>query len=106
MVKINVTCNFSIEFPPCVQWFTIEFDPQSGTAQPEDCLLISIPKHPRIRTSAQIQEKSYQIYDECGFGNFPISRNAHIVSSIQSLRDQHSDPIVNDDWYVAQMFNT
>lgn len=106
MSNRHVAFYFSIEFPPCVQWFTIEFDPQSGTAQPEDCLLVSIPKHPRMRSAAQGQDKSFQTFDDCGSGHFPISRNAHIVSSIQSLRDQHTDPTVGDDYYVAQMFNT
>lgn len=35
---------FRVCFPETVQWFTIEFDPQCGTAQPEDCLYVSIPQ--------------------------------------------------------------
>lgn len=32
-----------ISFPDCVRWTTIEFDPQCGTAQPEDTLRLLIP---------------------------------------------------------------
>lgn len=32
-----------VSFPDCVRWTTIEFDPQCGTAQPEDILRILIP---------------------------------------------------------------
>ncbi|XP_043660407.1 E3 ubiquitin-protein ligase highwire [Drosophila teissieri] len=38
--------SYRVEFPPCVQWLTIEFDPQCGTAQLEDYLLLSIPMRP------------------------------------------------------------
>lgn len=32
-----------VSFPDCVRWTTIEFDPQCGTAQPEDALRLLIP---------------------------------------------------------------
>ena len=32
-----------VSFPDCVRWTTIEFDPQCGTAQPEDVLRLLIP---------------------------------------------------------------
>lgn len=32
-----------VTFPDCVRWTTIEFDPQCGTAQPEDVLRLLIP---------------------------------------------------------------
>lgn len=35
--------NFRVTFPSSVQWMTLEFDPQCGTAQPEDSLQIYIP---------------------------------------------------------------
>ncbi|XP_070133334.1 E3 ubiquitin-protein ligase highwire [Drosophila bipectinata] len=41
----SISC-YRVEFPPCVQWLTIEFDPQCGTAQLEDYLLLSIPMRP------------------------------------------------------------
>ena len=31
----TISCQ-RVEFPPCVQWLTIEFDPQCGTAPMED----------------------------------------------------------------------
>lgn len=49
---------YRVEFPPTVQWFTIEFDPQCGTAQPEDCLLVSIPRQQYSRSPAAQQHSS------------------------------------------------
>ncbi|KAJ8404609.1 hypothetical protein AAFF_G00334720 [Aldrovandia affinis] len=34
---------YKVSFPDCVRWITIEFDPQCGTAQPEDVLRLLIP---------------------------------------------------------------
>ncbi|XP_062389671.1 E3 ubiquitin-protein ligase MYCBP2 isoform X1 [Sardina pilchardus] len=34
---------YKVSFPDCVRWTTIEFDPQCGTAQPEDVLRLFIP---------------------------------------------------------------
>uniref|UniRef100_A0A8C8JY02 RCR-type E3 ubiquitin transferase n=1 Tax=Oncorhynchus tshawytscha TaxID=74940 RepID=A0A8C8JY02_ONCTS len=36
---------YMVSFPDCVRWTTIEFDPQCGTAQPEDVLRLLIPSH-------------------------------------------------------------
>ncbi|KAM9484009.1 E3 ubiquitin-protein ligase MYCBP2 isoform 22-T22 [Salvelinus alpinus] len=36
---------YMLSFPDCVRWTTIEFDPQCGTAQPEDVLRLLIPGH-------------------------------------------------------------
>lgn len=35
--------SYKVEFPASVKWMSLEFDPQCGTAQPEDCLKILIP---------------------------------------------------------------
>lgn len=35
--------SYKVEFPPSVKWMSLEFDPQCGTAQPEDCLKLLIP---------------------------------------------------------------
>ncbi|XP_069950165.1 E3 ubiquitin-protein ligase MYCBP2 isoform X3 [Cherax quadricarinatus] len=35
--------NYRVTFPAAVQWMTLEFDPQCGTAQPEDSLQVYIP---------------------------------------------------------------
>ncbi|XP_036396027.1 E3 ubiquitin-protein ligase MYCBP2 isoform X6 [Megalops cyprinoides] len=34
---------YKVSFPDCVRWMTVEFDPQCGTAQPEDALRLLIP---------------------------------------------------------------
>lgn len=41
--KQATVCNYSVEFPTNIKWLTVEFDPQSGTGQVEDSLIISIP---------------------------------------------------------------
>lgn len=38
--------SYKVEFPSNVKWMSLEFDPQCGTAQPEDCLKILIPSCP------------------------------------------------------------
>ncbi|KAG7266723.1 hypothetical protein CRUP_006269 [Coryphaenoides rupestris] len=34
---------YRVSFPDCIRWTSIEFDPQCGTAQPEDVLRLFIP---------------------------------------------------------------
>ncbi|XP_058840925.1 E3 ubiquitin-protein ligase highwire [Topomyia yanbarensis] len=46
--KSSAVTNYRVEFPPSVRWMTIEFDPQSGTAQPEDYVYVKIPKYYEI----------------------------------------------------------
>lgn len=43
--KLIILCPtlLKVSFPDCVRWTTIEFDPQCGTAQPEDVLRLLIP---------------------------------------------------------------
>lgn len=41
--KSATVSNYTVEFPVNVKWMTVEFDPQSGTGQIEDSLIISIP---------------------------------------------------------------
>ncbi|XP_059355583.1 E3 ubiquitin-protein ligase MYCBP2 isoform X7 [Carassius carassius] len=41
--KQAAVTQYKVSFPDCVRWVTIEFDPQCGTAQPEDVLRLLIP---------------------------------------------------------------
>ncbi|KAK4298747.1 hypothetical protein Pmani_028926 [Petrolisthes manimaculis] len=41
--KPAAVANYRVSFPPSVQWMTLEFDQQCGTAQPEDSLQVYIP---------------------------------------------------------------
>ncbi|XP_066562691.1 E3 ubiquitin-protein ligase MYCBP2 isoform X4 [Amia ocellicauda] len=41
--KQSGVTQYKVSFPDCVRWLTIEFDPQCGTAQPEDVLRLLIP---------------------------------------------------------------
>ncbi|XP_050975818.1 E3 ubiquitin-protein ligase MYCBP2 isoform X7 [Labeo rohita] len=41
--KQAAVTQYKVSFPDCVRWMTVEFDPQCGTAQPEDVLRLLIP---------------------------------------------------------------
>ncbi|XP_063604995.1 E3 ubiquitin-protein ligase MYCBP2-like, partial [Penaeus indicus] len=41
--KPATVANYRVSFPSSVQWMTLEFDPQCGTAQPEDSLQVYVP---------------------------------------------------------------
>ncbi|PIO39320.1 hypothetical protein AB205_0075490 [Aquarana catesbeiana] len=41
--KAASVMQFKVSFPECVRWISVEFDPQCGTAQPEDVLRLLIP---------------------------------------------------------------
>lgn len=113
---------FRIEFPPCVQWFTIEFDSQCGTAQVEDYLLVSIPKTPMSvacngQTSISMLEQSHCLLDDVagvdgvdGFSSFDsqslgICKNARLSTSVDSYGRDRKAGGDEDEWHVAQMFN-
>lgn len=96
-----------------MQWLTIEFDPMSGTAQPEDYLLVSIPKQaPVISTTLLSPDQSCSQYDELDIDgstsfdsdNLGICKNARLTTSFDSFaRDRKSGE--EDEWHIAQMFN-
>lgn len=50
--------SYKVEFPSTVQWMSLEFDPQCGTAQPEDCLKILIPA---VRENSKDQQTKMKI---------------------------------------------
>lgn len=75
--KINYFFFSRVEFPATVQWFTVEFDPQCGTAQLEDNLFISIPnRNPHHNNPPS--------YEESNVANskFSVLKNATISTSI------------------------
>ncbi|XP_068123974.1 E3 ubiquitin-protein ligase MYCBP2 isoform X9 [Hyperolius riggenbachi] len=41
--KAASVMQYKVSFPECVRWIAVEFDPQCGTAQPEDVLRLLIP---------------------------------------------------------------
>lgn len=110
----------SIEFPPCVHWFTIEFDPQCGTAQAEDYLLVSIPKASasgacNSQTTVSPLDQSHCLLDDMGdamdgFSSFDsetlgICKNARLSTSVASYGRERKSAGDDDEWHVAQMFN-
>lgn len=105
-----------VEFPPCVQWLTIEFDPMSGTAQPEDYLLVSIPKQATaITTTMTSSDQCCSQYDESDIvdgstsfdsDNLGICKNARLTASFDTFaKERKSGSGEDDEWHIAQMFN-
>lgn len=99
-----------------MQWLTIEFDPMSGTAQPEDYLLVSIPKQtPIIPTTSVSPDQSCSQYDEADgvdgpasfdSDNLGICKNARLTTSFDSFaKERKSGSSEEDEWHIAQMFN-
>lgn len=98
---------YRIQFPPCVQWFTIEFDPQCGTVQPDDYLNVSIPIQSLSRTdgfhkhqvpcdsACQRQGQSPSI-SMCSMDNDNAAAAAH---------KQPSADYDSDDWIVLKKLN-
>lgn len=106
-----------VEFPPCVQWFTIEFDQNSGTAQAEDYLLISIPKNLSVmspsNSSSLDQSHSQYIDDHDSFDginpfdseNLGVCKNARLTTSFDIYSKDRKSVADDDEWHIAQMFN-
>lgn len=99
-----LTCR--VEFPPCVQWFTIEFDSQCGTIQTEDYLNVSIPMQSLYGPTNRF--KSNEIKCELDSNN----RYVDSVTSMCSLADENAEIVANqckddspDDWFVVKKFN-
>ncbi|TDG40226.1 hypothetical protein AWZ03_013349 [Drosophila navojoa] len=123
----SISC-YRVEFPPCVQWLTIEFDSQCGTAQLEDYLLLSIPMRPTASPAAATPpcqstttptaaaaaaaastapgEEYYDLLDN----NVSTRRthNAHLqMTSCCRTTGSLPEPAAADpDWIVVKKFNT
>lgn len=96
---------YRVEFPPCVQWFTIEFDPQCGTVQPDDYLNVSIPvqmhhRNLNLRGSkacdSEVPRQVTSVSSYCSMAD----DNAGVVSAGHSTDDQSSE-----DWIVVKKYN-
>lgn len=86
----------------------------SGTAQPEDYLLVSVPKQaPVIPTASVSPDQSCSQYDEADgvdtsfeSDNLGICKNARLTTSFDSfLKERKSGGGEEDEWHIAQMFN-
>lgn len=116
--KSATISSFTVEFPASVQWFTVEFDQQCGTAQPEDYLLVSIP--PKANRSV---DKTAVNGADCGSNiggdgqvdgavnnrKFSICKNALITTTIQTndggKRAGGNSDDGSDGPFVVKMFN-
>lgn len=104
----TISCQH-VEFPPCVQWLTIEFDPQSGTAQLEDYLLLSIPMRPTVTESCPTNEDYFDMLDNNVRRGQGCTGNALISSCYKSANakdERESGASVERDWIVVKKFNT
>lgn len=103
---------FGVEFPPCVQWFTIEFDPQCGTAQPEDYLLVSIPSRSTAQSERFVDDSQPELLSNAETAtkrrNFPISKNVGISTSFINKKDNtiYKKTDKDNTPFVVKMFNT
>lgn len=103
---------FCVEFPPCVQWFTIEFDPQCGTAQPEDYLLVSIPSRSTALSERFVDDTQPELLSNADNTTkrrkFPISKNVCISTNIMNKKDNaiYKKTDKDNTPFVVKMFNT
>lgn len=87
----------------------------TGTAQPEDYLLISIPKQaPIITTTPTFQDQSCSQYDDSDVidgsnsfdsDNLGICKNARLTASFDVFAKERKSSGDDDEWHIAQMFN-
>ena len=106
----TVNC-YRVEFPPCVQWLTLEFDPQCGTAQLEDYLLISIPLRGNSDENL-VQFKEAGTKDENAKRQLSRAGNCKNAKIFLSCCDKKKSDFSNSlddhtlDWVVVKKFNT
>ncbi|XP_055913946.1 E3 ubiquitin-protein ligase highwire isoform X3 [Eupeodes corollae] len=102
----SITCQ-RVEFPPCVQWFAIEFDPQCGTAQLEDYLLISIPSKPYLAEACQVDNDYLDMLDNNMSMQRSSCKNAVVTNYNRGGLGANANSNANDnDWVVIKKFNT
>ncbi|XP_055893471.1 E3 ubiquitin-protein ligase MYCBP2-like isoform X4 [Biomphalaria glabrata] len=53
--KAATVVNYRVEFPSCVRWMVLEFDPQCATGQPEDSVQLYIPAFDSLSKSTLSQ---------------------------------------------------
>ena len=80
--------SYKVEFPQSVKWMSLEFDPQCGTAQPEDCLKILIPSNNEASGSNSFDEK----------GKLKVQKSV--------LINDKEGPAVNEQQIMIKKFNT
>lgn len=104
----TISCQ-RVEFPPCVQWLTIEFDSQCGTAQLEDYLLLSIPLRPTVTETSPTNEDYFDMMDNNMRRSHGCTGNALISScykSVHTKEEQDSGVVMDREWIVVKKFNT
>lgn len=88
----------------------------SGTVQPEDYLLVSIPKQAPVLSNISVSpDQSCSQYDESeavdgtasfDSDNLGICKNARLTTSFDTFaKERKSGTGEEDEWHIAQMFN-
>lgn len=111
--KSSTINSYRVEFPPCVNWFTVEFDNQCGTAQPEDYLLISIPNSIKNKVTGKGEDSEgaggflhqEKIINDGGNYKFGVRKNVDVVTSSCTNKDQ-KELSKDNDWIIIKKFNT
>ncbi|KAL9885814.1 MYC binding protein highwire isoform 2-T2 [Glossina fuscipes fuscipes] len=103
----SINC-YRVEFPACVQWLTIEFDAQCGTAQLEDYLLVSMPTRPLLNCEpGPIHDDYYDILDNNIKTNRGNCKNATLIATCYKAPAWRDiQPTIDPDWIVVKKFNT
>lgn len=105
----SITC-YRVEFPPCVQWLTVEFDEQCGTAQLEDYLLISVPikQVVCVQPCHDTAQEFYDTLDNNIKSSKEVRRNATLITSCYDSPMElcEQELLTDSDWMVVKKFNT
>lgn len=103
----SINC-YRVEFPACVQWLTIEFDAQCGTAQLEDYLLVSMPTRPLLNCEpGPTHDDYYDILDNNIKTNRGNCKNATLIATCYKAPAWRDiQPTIDPDWIVVKKFNT
>lgn len=101
--KSGAVTSYRVQFPQCVQWISVEFDPQCGTVQPEDSLIISIPSvSAKILTENNKDNESAINLDT--YRSDGPCKNLEVLSN-NTIKEK-IDVELFEDWVVAKRFNS
>ncbi|XP_058468268.1 E3 ubiquitin-protein ligase highwire isoform X2 [Malaya genurostris] len=99
--KSSTVTNYRVEFPPNVRWMTIEFDPQSGTVQPEDYVYVKIPKY---HETNQV-DRSFVSDKSASSFNFRKSKKVKLETNVKPETSNKAE-FAEIEWINIKKFNT
>ncbi|XP_041463237.1 E3 ubiquitin-protein ligase MYCBP2-like isoform X3 [Lytechinus variegatus] len=92
--KPATVANYKVCFPDSVQWMLLQFDPQCGTAQPEDSLQLYIPTTHQHPTNAPQASASTS--------PSPVSSSSVTASSTVTVSQVDKGPSAARSWPVIK----